>query len=186
MSHLESDPVLETDRLTLRPLTGGDAPALHRISNEPAVRRYLWDDQPVLEAGIRDLIEQSTRMFSEEDIGLFGVRRRGDEELLGFCGFVRLAGMKEPELGYELDPEAWGKGIATEASWACLGHAFEEARLGRVIAGADRPNAASLRVLEKLGMQPAAVINPTAPEEPYYALRRDDYFASRGEATSAD
>ena len=66
MSHLESDPVLETDRLTLRPLTGGDAPALHRISNEPAVRRYLWDDQPVLEAGIRDLIEQSTRMFSEE------------------------------------------------------------------------------------------------------------------------
>jgi [ribosomal protein S5]-alanine N-acetyltransferase len=35
-------------------------------------------------------------MFSEEGIGLFGVRMRGSEDLLGFCGFVGLEGMEEP------------------------------------------------------------------------------------------
>ena len=41
-------------------------------------------------------------MFSEERIGVFGIRMRGREDLLGFCGFVRLEGMEEPELWYEL------------------------------------------------------------------------------------
>ena len=83
------------------------------------MRRYLWDDEPVQKATIRDLISQSTRMFSEEGIGLFGVRRRGSENLIGFCGFVRLEGMEEPELAYELTQGAWGEGLATEVS-LCL------------------------------------------------------------------
>jgi RimJ/RimL family protein N-acetyltransferase len=170
-------PTLETERLVLRPLSMDDADALHRVSNEPDVRRYLWDDAPVEEATIRDVIVQSTRMFSEEGVGLFGVRRRESEDLLGFCGFVRLAGMEEPELGYELTREAWGGGLATEASRACLRHAFGDAGLERVIAGADAPNAASLRVIEKLGMKPAGNINPNAPDNPYHALYREDFFA---------
>jgi RimJ/RimL family protein N-acetyltransferase len=170
-------PVLESGRLILRPLSPGDARDLHRISNEPDVRRYLWDVEPVGEATIRDLIDRSARMFSEEGVGLFGVRLRGSDNLLGFCGLVRLEGMEEPELGYELAPEAWGRGIATEAARTCLRYAFEETGLIRVIAGADPPNVASLRVIEKLGMQPAGNLNPLAPGEPYYALYRDAYLA---------
>ena len=93
-------------------------------------------------------------MFSDENIGLFGVRMRGNEDLLGFCGFVRLEGMEEMELGYELTQKVWGRGLATEASRACLRYAFEKAGLERVIAGADTLNGASLRVIEKLGMRP--------------------------------
>lgn len=110
---------LGTRRLVLRPLSTDDAGALHRISNEPDVRRYLWDDQLVTEATVRELIARSVRMFSEKGVGLFAVRRRDDDALLGFCGFVRLGGMEEPELGYELTRKAWGKGLATEASRAC-------------------------------------------------------------------
>jgi RimJ/RimL family protein N-acetyltransferase len=95
-------PTLETERLVLRPLSGEDAHALRCISNEAAVRRYLRDGEPVEEATILDLISRSIRMFSEEGISLFGVRRHGSENLIGFCGFVRLEGMEEPELAYEL------------------------------------------------------------------------------------
>gem|GEM_PF-2761719 len=129
------------------------------------------------EATIQDVIARSARMFSEEGIGLFGVRMRGSEDLLGFCGFVRLEGMEEPELGYQLTRKAWGKGLATEASRACLRHAFEGAGMGRVIAGADAPNAASLRVIEKLGMGFVGNINASAPDDPYRALYREDFFA---------
>ncbi len=170
-------PMLETERLLLRPISAGEADLLHRISNEPNVRLYLWDNEVVSEATIHDLIAQSERMFSKEKIGLFSVRMRGRVDLLGLCGFVWLGGMEEPELWYELTQEVWGRGIATEAAWACVRYAFEEVGMGRVIAGADAPNSASLRVIEKLGMKYLGNINPGAPQEPYFALYKGDFFA---------
>jgi ribosomal-protein-alanine N-acetyltransferase len=171
-------PTLETERLFLLPLSADEANSLHRISNEPNVRRYLWDGELVSEATLRGLIAQSDRMFSEEQIGLFGVRMCGREDLLGFCGFVRLEGMEEPELWYELTEKVWGRGIATEAAQACVRYAFEQVGMERVIAGADAPNAASLRVIEKLGMKYLGSINPSVPEEPYFALYKEDFFAA--------
>ena len=173
-------PQLETQRLTLRPLDADDLDDLDRISNEPAVRRYLWDNEPVSVAVLRDLVAQSQHTFISQNVGLFGVRFRGEKDLIGFCGFVRLEGMEEIELAYELTASAWGEGIATEAALACLRHAFDEAGLERVIAGADSPNAASLRVIEKLGMKPAGNLNPEALEEPYFALYRNQFHASDG------
>jgi len=180
--HLRSAaPTLETDRLVLRPITTDDANALHRISNEPAVRRYLWDDEPVQKATIQDIISGSDTMFADEGIGLFGLRRRGSEILIGFCGFVRLEGMEEPELAYELTQGAWGEGLATEGSRACLRHAFEEAGLERVIAGTDPENVASQRVTEKLGMKPIGSLNPNVPEASYYAVTRGEFLSSHRE-----
>ena len=57
-------------------------------------------------------------------------------------------------------------------------YAFEEVGMERVIAGVDAPNTASLRVMEKLGMKYLGNINPTAPEEPYFALYREGFLAA--------
>ena len=181
MSHripTSNTPTLETERLVLRPLSADEVECLHRISNEPSVRLYLWDGEHISQATIKGLIAQSDHMFSEEKIGLFGVRMRGREELLGFCGFVRLEGMEVPELWYELTQKVWGRGLATEAARAGVRYAFEEVGMERVIAGADAPNTASLRVIKKLGMKDLGNINPSAPEEPYFALYREDFFAA--------
>jgi RimJ/RimL family protein N-acetyltransferase len=170
---------LETERLVLRPLSADDAPDVHRISNEPLVRRYLWDDEPVTSAKIQEVVAQSVRMFSEEGVGLFGVRLRGSGELVGFCGFGHTRdGPQEIELIYELLPELWGRGLATEASRACLHHAFTTAGLDKVVAGADAPNVASLRVIEKLGMTAIGEIAPGQPGVPFFALNRNDFLAS--------
>ena len=48
----------------------------------------------------------------------------------------------------------------------------------RVIAGAEAPNTTSLRVIQKLGMKCLGNINPSAPDEPYYALCRKEFFAA--------
>ena len=69
-------------------------------------------------------------------------------------------------------------GIATQAAQACLRYAFEEVGIKRVLAGAKAPNTTSLRVIEKLGMSYLGNINPSAPEEPYFALYREDFFAA--------
>jgi [ribosomal protein S5]-alanine N-acetyltransferase len=70
--------------------------------------------------------------------------------------------------------DLWGRGIATEAARACLRYAFLEAGLDRVVAGVDAPNAASTRVLEKLGMKPVGPLN-SEPGASYFALDRSDY-----------
>jgi RimJ/RimL family protein N-acetyltransferase len=112
-------PMLETERLVLRPLSADDVDSLHRISNEPNVRLHLWDNEQVSQETVKGLIAQSDRMLSVEKIGVFGVRMRGSEDLLGFCGFVCLEGMQEAELWYELTQKVWGSGIATEAAGEC-------------------------------------------------------------------
>ena len=112
---------------------------------------------------------------------MFGVRlRAGDGELSGYCGLLRVEIAERVELPYALLPRWWGKGIATEAAKACLRFAFEEADLARVVAGADTPNTASLRVIEKLAMVPVGEISPEVPGVACFELVREDFRASEG------
>jgi [ribosomal protein S5]-alanine N-acetyltransferase len=168
-------PVLETERLILRPISNDDLAATHRVFDDPAVRRYLWDDRPVSLEDTASVVQASARDFSERGVGLFGVRLRGAEELVGLCGLRWEDGIGDMEIIYCLLPELWGRGLATEAAEACLRFAFEGARLERVMAGADEPNAASLRIIEKLGMRFVGRILPAAPEAPYFVFNRADF-----------
>jgi RimJ/RimL family protein N-acetyltransferase len=166
-------PALETARLVLRPLAETELDAVHRVSNDPQVRRYLWDDQPVSRAAVEGVISRSLEAFAEGGFGLFGVRLRdGDGELVGYCGLLRLGVTERVELLYALLPDWWGRGLATEAARACLRFAFEEAGLESVVAGTDPPNSASLRVIEKLGMRPVGELLPGVP---YFELKREDF-----------
>ena len=166
-------PALETARLVLRPLAETELDAVHRVSNDPQVRRYLWDDQPVSRAAVEGVISRSLEAFAEGGFGLFGVRLRdGDGELVGYCGLLHLGVTERVELLYAILPDWWGRGLATEAARACLRFAFEEAGLESVVAGTDPPNSASLRVIEKLGMRPVGELLPGVP---YFELKREDF-----------
>lgn len=65
-----------------------------------------------------------------------------------------LAEARIADVGYELDPNFWGVGYATEAATAVLNFGFAELKVHRIWANAVAENIASLRVLEKIGMQP--------------------------------
>ena len=59
----------------------------------------------------------------------------------------------EIDLGYRFLPEYWGSGIATEASRAILNYAFDSLKLRKIVAIAIKENKASIRVMEKVGME---------------------------------
>ena len=84
-------------------------------------------------------------------------------------------GASEVEILFGVEPEHWGKGVATEAAGAVLRYGFEDCRLARIYAGADPPNAASVRVIEKLGMKFARKIVVNGVDVIYYAICRDGY-----------
>lgn len=165
--------VLETARLVLRPLVPDDTVAFHRVCNDREVARYLFDGEPVSMETARSLIEQSRRDFAGGGVGLFAVRRRGAEAPGGFCGFFTVEGVGEPELTYGLLPALWGRGFATEAAGAVASHALARAGFRRVLAATEEANAASLRVIERLGARPLGKVVPSLPHVVYFELARD-------------
>ncbi|MFC7176520.1 GNAT family N-acetyltransferase [Halosegnis marinus] len=86
-----------------------------------------------------------------------------DGERVGLIGYEPV---EEPwgvaELGYFLDPGAWGNGYATAAVELVTTHAFRERRYEKVVAGVYATNPASARVLEKAGFEREAVLEREA------------------------
>jgi ribosomal-protein-alanine N-acetyltransferase len=168
---------LRTERLRLRPIEPADRAALHALWTEPAVRRYLWDDRVIDLATVDDVIARSTTSFAAEGFGLFALREREGEALLGAVGIFRLR-EGEPELIYSLATACMGRGLASEASRAVIRDAFERLGFARVLARTDPPNQASLEVMKRLGMSYAGESVEGGLPTVSYTLARADFEAA--------
>ncbi len=81
-----------------------------------------------------------------------------DGRMVGWVGLNIEPEHAQAELGYAMRPDLRGQGLATEAVRAVVDRVFLDSPLGKVWARVDTPNAASIRVLEKLGLQREAVM----------------------------
>lgn len=155
MNHRRRFPVLHTDRLRLRELVPEDLDAVFDYVSLPDVAR--WTDLPPLSARSEaaDLLDWMRRRFPDAEGLRWGIEERESGCLLGDVGFNTWDRESfSADIGYTLTPRAWGRGIATEAVAAVIRFGFEEFdefRLNRIEAVTDPENAASRRVLEKLG-----------------------------------
>jgi [ribosomal protein S5]-alanine N-acetyltransferase len=143
---------IETARLHMRPFEPGDAGNLHLIFVDPDVRRFLLDDQVVSRDWVEEEIAASIARFEARSAGLFSMSLKNDQTLIGFCGFRPFFEPPQLQLLYGLLPAYWSRGLATEAARAMIEFGFKAVGFDRIIASADPPNAASIRVLEKAGM----------------------------------
>jgi ribosomal-protein-alanine N-acetyltransferase len=172
---------IQTRRLSMRPFTMNEADALHHLWTDPQVRRYLWDDIVIPRERATEVVENSIASFAQRGFGLWAVFPKDKDELIGFCGFRLFDDPPEVEILYGISPSHWGQGLATEAAQAMLRCGFEEHGFERIFAGADPPNAASFRVMEKCGMTFAKRMFINNIEVVYYvipreAFQRDDSF----------
>jgi len=147
-----STPTLHTARLRLRPFTGADADPLFALHSSAYVLRY-WDAPTWSDRARADRFIAVCRQMEEDGSGArLAVDRASDGVFIGWCGLARWnPDHRSAALGYCLDDAAWGHGYATEAAHALLQWAFDTLDLNRVQAETDTRNAASARVLEKLG-----------------------------------
>jgi ribosomal-protein-alanine N-acetyltransferase len=174
-----SDVRIETERLQLRPCSQDEVDDLHRLWTDPHVRKFLWDDQIIARETVVEVIESSRESFAADGFGLWVVSRKEDPRLIGFCGLRYFAGPqdgKRPvELLYAIAPEYCGMGLATEAAVAVVRRGFEKNGLARIYAGADPPNSASFRVMEKVGMRYERHATINGLEAIYYVINREDF-----------
>lgn len=145
---------LETPRLILREYSEDDATAVLAYQGDPHYLRYYpWEERTLEDAQrfIRQFIdwqaESPRRRFQ------LAVLLRESGALIGSCGVRRKPDDDtEADIGFELSPDHWGRGYATEAATAMMGFAFRELGLRRLSSWCIAENAASARVLEKIGM----------------------------------
>jgi RimJ/RimL family protein N-acetyltransferase len=147
-------PSIETERLVLRPLVLDDAPAVAERAGDKRVARFLMavpSPYPVSLA-TRWIMARIAWWPQGRGLTLAVARRGARSDLLGTVSLRRFLRDRRAELGYWLGAEAWGAGIATEAAGAVIDFGFRELGLERIYAQVLEGNAASCRVLEKLGM----------------------------------
>ncbi len=169
---------LMTARLQLHPFEPDDLDALAAIYGDPAVMSYVGDGTVRDRERVRLGLEKMIAMQEERGYAPWAVGERTGGALVGECGLYPLEGVgPEVELTYTFARPAWGKGYATEAGCAALDYAFTAAGLERVIAVAHPGNAASIRVLEKLGMRADGVGHYYGAELVRYAFTAAEWRA---------
>jgi RimJ/RimL family protein N-acetyltransferase len=158
---LSPDYPIVTDRLLLRPLTDADREDLLAYRSDPETCRYL-PFPPMDEAEIdRRMREQWTRIEidAEGQSLTLGIELRATGALVGdVILFVHSATNASGELGYVISPSQVGNGYASEAAAEMLRVGFRDVGLHRIVGRLDARNAASARVLERIGMRREALL----------------------------
>jgi RimJ/RimL family protein N-acetyltransferase len=150
--------LIETTRLLLEPLETSRLEDFVALTADPATMRYWRPDGPLTrDAAERNFVAALARL---PELG-FGRRWLVSKATGAGLGFVDTkyfgqgwedVSPDEVELGWMLRPSAWGQGYATEAGGAIRDEAFDRLNLASIVAAHHPENAASGRVIEKLGL----------------------------------
>lgn len=163
---------LETERLSIRPLTESDLDAFHAIFEDPEVMARIPS------GASRDLAQSKERLdwiIEHQDrhgFSLWAMVEKASRELIGDCGLIYVEGEgPEIELAYHLRRDKWGSGYVTEAAKECVRFGLKELQIPRIIALAEPLHFVSRRVMEKIGMTHEG-------DEEYYGTRMVVYSIS--------
>jgi RimJ/RimL family protein N-acetyltransferase len=163
-------PDLATDRLLLRRFTEADAPFLLDLHSRPEVRRWIGSGQVQPDPAQAAARAARYAALDHPVRGIWAIADRDGGALLGTLLLKDLPTSSAPvpdddptprdvpaggetEIGWHLHPDAWGRGIATEAARRVLAHAAAGG-LARVLAVTNPANAPSQAVCRRIGMRP--------------------------------
>ena len=145
-------PVLSTERLALRPASASDLDILIGLNSDPAVMAYILG-RAATAAETAEEWEQRLAKKSNPEVGLGYWLGFEDGHFIGWWSASWFAPRPNSSgIGYRLHASAWGRGLATEGADAMIAQAFSVPSVDSVFASTMAVNAASRRVLEKLGM----------------------------------
>ena len=151
---LARDLVLETERLTLRKLTPGDAPFILELLNDPSFLRYIGDKGVRTRADAVGYITAGPiASYEQHGFGLFLVELKVRREPIGICGLLKRDWLEDVDVGFAFLPRFWSQGYAHEAASAVLEFGRATWRLPRILAITSRDNAASIALLTKVGFR---------------------------------
>ena len=143
------EPQLRAARLVLRSMEQRDEEAMTALLTHPQVGKTYMVPQFASRADAAALFQRLKAISTDPSGFFYGID--WENRLVGIIHMVDST-EREAELGYAIHPDYCGKGVATEALGAAMAALFR-AGYEMVTAGAFEHNAASIRVMEKCGME---------------------------------
>lgn len=167
--------LLETERLVLSGWRADQVGDLIRLHGDPEIARYLSHDGHVwTPAECAQRLSVWVDNFATHRMGKLRITRKSDGAFIGRAGFGLFPPQGEPEIGYALLRDYRGMGYATEAAAALRDWIFTETDWAYFIGFADTRNAASLAVLDRIGMVRTHVATVDGISAQFHVLRKAD------------
>ncbi len=175
-------PILEAERVRLRPLVTRDVEALFDFFSDLEVTRY-WSRVPMTHlTQARALLRGIRAGYRTGSHLQLGVERKADEVLIGTCTLFQFHWQsRRAEVGYALGSAYWRQGYMNEALQRLAAYAFEELDLHRLEADIDPRNEASARTLARLGfvqegmMRERWIVGDVVSDSAVYGLLRREW-----------
>jgi RimJ/RimL family protein N-acetyltransferase len=173
---------LITDRLILRRWREEDRAPFAIMNADPRVMEFM---PKLLSSDESDrMIDRIEAGFEQRGFGLYAAELRADGSFIGFIG-LSVPGFEATftpcvEIGWRLASQVWNRGLATEGARAVVDESFGRLALSSLVSFTAKQNAASQRVMQKLGMtrDPAEDFDhPNLPER--HPLRRHVLYRLR-------
>lgn len=141
---------LETDRLAIRPFRPDDLDAYSKIVADPDVMRLLTGRPQTFDEA-RQYIDECIASEAENGFSRYAVLLKATNELIGFCGYRLID--DEIDFGWRYARRQWNMRYGTEAARAVMKYGLDVLRLPLLVAVALPENAASIRIMQKVGME---------------------------------
>lgn len=153
---------LETERLILRPVSLKDTADMYEYASDEDTTYYVFDRHP----SPPDTEEAIVNYFIERPLGKYGIELKQSGKMIGTIELRRKTEDSRATIGYTLNKNYHGKGYMTEAGAAMY----------------DERNAASGKVLKRLGMQKEGVLRHVHKwkqgeyfNDVYYSILKSEY-----------
>jgi RimJ/RimL family protein N-acetyltransferase len=171
--------ILETTRLRLVPITDEHLDGLNAMNSDPLVMRYLTG-KPETREETEALIKRVKARWAEWGFSWFSLFDKASGDLIGAAG-VQYLGMDRAnphEIGWRLRHDSWGQRLASEAARRLAGFAFENLDAPLLCSVCHPENAASARVMERLGMRYTGEENWYNMPVSRYDITREQWLAA--------
>jgi [ribosomal protein S5]-alanine N-acetyltransferase len=165
---------LETARTYLRNLTVADTEMFYSLNLDPEVMKYTGEN-PFKSLDDAKKFLRDYDQYQKYGVGRLAVIEKGTGEFLGWCGLKYSPEGNFYDLGYRFFRTNWGKGFATETSFAILEFGFRQRGLGEIVGRAYTVNTASIKVLEKIGMTYRKDFEYEGKQAVWYSMTKGEY-----------
>lgn len=174
-------PTLQTKRLELIEITEFHSGDIFKIFSEHQMTKY-YNMLPLINGTeAQNIIQHFSNKF-ESDAGIrWGIALKGQQNIIGTCGFNNFTKHHRANLGYDLQSAFWNNGLITEALSALLNFGFDTLELNRIEAEVMQGNLASNKVLAKLNFTNGGILkqwmfwNGKHSDMTMFALLKSEY-----------
>lgn len=144
--------IAQTNRLFLREFKPVDATFLYLLNKDPEVLQYTGD-KAFESIDAAALFIKKYDHYQKYGLGRWAVIGQWDQSFLGWCGLKYSPDLDEYDIGFRFFKTHWNKGYASEAAELALSLGFNRYHLNKIVGRVMKANIASIKVLEKIGLQ---------------------------------